>query len=254
MWEYLKVRLRVFLFGKLLKRKPGAERVFGYQVFPDSYPTFGMLVSEIFVIREYEFKTERERPLIIDCGGNIGLSTLYFSMQNPQARIMTFEPAPGTFARLKKMKEVNGLNQVELHNVAVAENEGEIDLYLEEGNEGSAIASKYAEFGTVGGKVKVRAVRLSDYINERVDLLKIDIEGAESEVMRELAASGKLRMVERIAMEYHHHCLGGGDNEFSKMLAILEENGFGYVIHAPAPRPLKLTEPQPFMVYAYQTK
>ncbi len=251
MVEYARVRFRVLLHGRILGKKPGAEKVFGYTVFPDSYPLFGMLVSEIFVIREYEFKAERARPLIIDCGGNIGLSTIYFAMQNPDARILTFEPSPGTFERLQKMKDLNQLQNVELHAVALSEKEGEIDFYLPQDDDASVVATKYADFGTGGRKVRVRAARLSGYISERVDFLKIDIEGAEGEVLRELAASSKISLVDRIALEYHHHHPLGRD-EFSLILKTLEDSGFGYVIHAPLPRPVRSAESQAFMVYAYR--
>jgi FkbM family methyltransferase len=51
----------------------------------------------------------------------------------------------------------------------------------------------------------VVAATLSEHMPKRVDLLKMDIEGAEHEVLRYLAASRKIDNVDQMVMEYHHH-------------------------------------------------
>jgi len=63
--------------------------------------------------------------------------------------------------------------------------------------------------GAIGGRidagsgVSVRCVRLSDYINEPVDLLKLDIEGSEFEVITDLCVTGKIDFVRHIVCEVH---------------------------------------------------
>ena len=76
---------------------------------------------------------------------------------------------------------------------------------------------------------EVQVVRLSKYIDRPVDLLKIDVEGAEGMVLEDLAAAKKLVMVKQMIIEYHHHLRKDVD-ALSKFLRILEDHGFGYQI------------------------
>ena len=76
------------------------------------------------------------------------------------------------------------------------------------------------------GEVVVKCVRLSDLLNEEVDFLKIDIEGAELPVLRD--CGDKIKNVKNLFVEYH----GKYDklSELNEMLDILIRNGFKYCI------------------------
>jgi hypothetical protein len=102
--------------------------------------------------------------------------------------------------------------------------------------------------------VRLKAVRLSDFIDREVDLLKLDVEGAERFVLTDLDATGKLRSIKNIVMEYHHH-LGPNNDDFSETLRLLEQNGFGYQIAADLKRPLGHGWPgkvQDILVYCFR--
>jgi hypothetical protein len=73
--------------------------------------------------------------------------------------------------------------------------------------------------------------KLSSIISEEVDLLKLDVEGAEEAIISELAAGGKLHLINRIHLAYHHHVLPGSDR-LSCLLTLFESSGFGYQIRA----------------------
>ena len=91
----------------------------------------------------------------------------------------------------------------------------------------------------------------SKFIDETVDFLKLDIEGAELEVLEELAAFGKLNYVRQMVIEFHHH-IKCGDDRMSHLLKLLEEHGFGYHVRAPFHRPIHLGSFQDIMVRAYK--
>ena len=217
------------------------------------FARFGYLFNEIFIKQDYFFLTDRTDPLIIDCGSNIGMSILYFKSRYPKARIIGFEPDPETFEMLEKNVAANALSGVTLLNCALADREGETELFHEPNVPGSLIMSlqKGRSKENVETK-KVRTVLLSDYVSREVDFLKMDIEGMETAVIEELAQKGKLSQVREMAIEYHHH-VPAGDDALSRLLAILENSGFGYRISAPSGSPIEDNrDMQDILVRAYR--
>src|ERR1035441_6582175 len=85
-------------------------------------------------------------------------------------------------------------------------------------------------------KTMVRTVRLSDYITEDVDLLKLDVEGSEMAILEDLMAAGKLERVRQIIGEYHHH-VKPDEDRLGEFLSLLERAGFGYHLCAALPLP-----------------
>jgi FkbM family methyltransferase len=208
------------------------------------------MFEEIFLRKQYHFPSENECPVILDVGSNIGLSILYFKKLFRDATIIGFEPDPDTFAVLSRNMAANGLDDVVLRNEAVHDRNDRVDLYGDPERPGSPRQSTSA--GRISGaKRSVRATRLSDHMLQPIDFLKLDVEGAELTVVDELERSGKLPLVERMAIEYHHH-LDEQEDLFSQLLATLERAGFGYQLEArigSVPRP---REYQNILVRAYR--
>jgi len=98
---------------------------------------------------------------------------------------------------------------------------------------------------------KIEAVRLSTFIKEEIDLLKMDVEGAEVAVISELAESGRLRLIKQMFIEFHHH-LKVDENNLSRVLRPLEEHGFGYQISSSSELPWTPKTVQPMLIYAYR--
>jgi Methyltransferase FkbM domain len=84
-----------------------------------------------------------------------------------------------------------------------------------------------------------------------VELLKMDIEGAETEVIEELAESGKLKFIKQMILEYHHH-LNPEEDHLCRVLCALERSGFGYQISSMSAAPFVPKLVQPMLIYAYQ--
>ena len=90
-----------------------------------------------------------------------------------------------------------------------------------------------------GSEVHVPAVRLSHFIESSVDLLKIDVEGAEWKIIDDLISSGKIHLIRNMIIEYHHQ-INKRAPRLSQFLEILEAQGFGYQLdtrHHPILRP-----------------
>lgn len=217
-------------------------------------PQLKLLYSEIFLNGAYVFQTDKLQPRILDCGSNIGMSILFFKMLYPHARIVGFEPDPDTFEILEMNIRRNGLRDVELHQCALHDREGEVELHRGNFAKGELGMSLLKE-RISGAKIPVPSRRLSSFIGEEIDLLKLDIEGAEQFVLQELRDSAKLGWVDQIHLEYHHHIVGKTDT-MSSTLKLLEDEGFGYRISAPASLGTwpKREEFQDIAIYCYRKR
>ena len=211
------------------------KEIEGFEVSYRNEEETRRIVEEVFGDEEYIFAAKTETPFIIDCGSHIGLSILYFKKIYPKAEIWGFEPNRENFAILEKNIKTNHLEKVRLINAALGEKEGRSLLKISnEENDpwtwgDSLVENIWGDNGT-NKKMEVKTVRLSSYIDQPVDLLKIDIEGYEQKVIEE--AKPKLDLVKEIIMEYHLTSTMQIENNFSIIKTILEGTGFAVEILA----------------------
>lgn len=213
---------------KMRTQKPDSlVRCLDYTVRINDGPNFYILYKDIFINRIYHFESQRPDPLILDCGSNIGMSILYFKDVYPQARIIGFEPDSAIFPYLQENVARNRLKDVQLAQAAVAAQVGILTFYSD-GKYGSCLA-EHVTGGIPEGWVEyeVPCVRLRDYLNERVDFLKMNIEGAEWEVLAD--SEDRLCQVREMVIEYHH--LPGLPRTLHKILELLHRQGFEYLIN-----------------------
>jgi len=224
---YLKLQFKKVFLIWLLHRGIRHEAVLGFRMRFDQYWIFDLLFREIFIDQDYFFKTDKTSPFIVDCGSNFGMSIIFFKKLFPDARIAGFEPSKAIFNVLEQNVKDNDLEGVVLYNKAVSDKPGKLDFFYDDNQLGSFYGMQSGK--PVQSAETVEAVTLSSYINEEVDFLKIDIEGAEEAVLLEMAESGKLGLVKQMVIEYHHH-LDVDKDRFSCILSLLENQGFGYQI------------------------
>lgn len=193
--------------------------------------SFLFMYREIFIQQIYRFQAQSQNPLIIDGGANIGLSLLYFKQLYPDSRIIAFEPDIQVFHTLKRNVNNFNLLNIELVNKAIWNSETELE-FMSEGADGGRILN--IEAGTT--TYKVSTIRLCHYLNEPVDFLKLDIEGAETEVIQD--CQDLLFNVRNLFIEYHSFV--GKPQTLPTIINILSNVGFRLHIHPP------VTSPQPF--------
>jgi len=238
------------LRGEAVASGPGWETIAGFEMRYLSAEWMRYLYREVFAQQEYLFTTATPRPVILDCGGNIGMSTLFFKALYPDATIAVFEPAPWAAAAIEETLRANALRGVTVHNVALAESEGELEFHHDANDPGSALMSVHP-LGSHGDSIRVPAVRLSTFVDGPVDFMKLDVEGSEMPVLREMSASGKLALVHQLVVEYHHHA-SPGEDALAECLSLLERNGFGYQITGQVYTPITQGQFQGLMLYAYR--
>lgn len=175
--------------------------------------------KEIFIDKIYQQQLPA-RPYIIDCGANIGLSVIFLKRLCPAAEIVAFEPDEKNFELLSKNVASFGYQHVSLRKEAVwIEN-----TTLHFSNEGSM--SSKIESSENANTYEVKAIRLKDLIDRKVDFLKIDIEGAEYKVLCDLEDA--LFNVNNLFVEYHGSFAQNG--ELSSLFNLFTEKGFHYYI------------------------
>lgn len=125
----------------------------------------------------------------IDVGANVGYySLLAAKCVGPQGRVISFEPHPMLRAMLERGVQANGFTNICIRPEAVTASSGAIELYVfSEANEG--VSSTIPHDGVEQHPVVVPAISLDDLLlrqqpgpTPRVDVIKIDVEGAEADV------------------------------------------------------------------------
>lgn len=187
-------------------------------IIPDIASYIAQL-EEIFIDEVYKFETEKEVPIVYDCGSNVGTSIFYFKHLYPRARVVGFEADPNIFRYLEN--NVGKLCNVEISNAAIWTENGKINFGCQGADGGSLVNS-------FDSNVQVDSVRLRDYLEkeDRVDFLKIDIEGAETDVLKD--CENCLGKVENIFIEYHS--ISSEKQTLDVLLKILSDNGYRYYI------------------------
>jgi FkbM family methyltransferase len=160
------------------------------------------------------------------------MSILFFKKLYPGARIVGFEPDPLTFDTLQKNIACNGLADVTVHCFALGDRDEKRKFFRASERDTSDLTMSLSKQRHDGCELEVECRRLSGLVtNDEIDLLKIDVEGAEQEVLSDLATSGKLRLVKQMHIEYHHH-IDLEVDALSRTLRLLEDEGFGYQLRA----------------------
>jgi FkbM family methyltransferase len=135
---------------------------------------------------------------VVDVGANIGEITLFAGKKLTQGRVLAFEPNPEVFAELSLNVALNRLTSVELFNVGLYDQDGSLPLYTRDDQPYGTTNNGVTSVFSTGCDRKVTTVplrRFDDVACEgglaRLDVLKIDVEGAEWMVLRGAESSIK---------------------------------------------------------------
>ena len=155
--------------------------------------------------------------LILDFGGNIGCSAVYFALKYPSAKIYCVEPQKDNFKLLRK--NTSFYKNVFPINSAIWDKETFIQV-LEEGRH----PTDYMTFETDEKNPKAFKTTtvlklLSESGFDEIDLLKIDIEGAEKELFAAENVHEWLSKVKVLAIELHDRMKCGCSYEFFKAIS-----------------------------------
>lgn len=175
---------------------------------------------QIFIREELSFvKNHNHLNTIIDAGANIGLSTVYLKSLFPEATILAIEPAKENFLLLQK--NLNGYKNLIPVNAAVTGGKRMVSIL----NPSSNVAS--FQVGVSESLNTILSNTLEGFINdcafEKIDLVKMDIEGSEKEVFEEIDNS-VLQKVQAFAIEIHEEIQPGVTKLINAKLTAFSSN------------------------------
>ena len=165
------------------------------------------LRSRLDPVRRAILSRFAQRRFFIDCGGMKGQSVRKFKLEfDPKERyiVHTFEPNP----RFESCYD--GLSNHVLHRAGVWVSDGEMSFYLDRGDgEGSSLLeSKRTGDLDFADPERIRTVDLSGWLAENFTksdyvILKLDIEGAEFEVLEKMLEDGTMKLIDELFIEWH---------------------------------------------------
>lgn len=191
----------------------------GLTIYCHDILSFYMAAKDIFLNRIYDFTSSKQKPRIVDGGGHIGLFTLFARQKYPDAQITVFEPDEESLQLLKYNLDANGASDVTVVKAGLYSHEGKLPF----GSDHSDGSSLFLE----EKNTRINVVCLSHYIDAEIDFLKLNVEGAELDVLTEIES--KLPLVKEMVMEYHGFPEIG--QNLHTLLTILSHAGFRYLIH-----------------------
>ncbi|HEY0638323.1 MAG TPA: FkbM family methyltransferase [Pseudonocardiaceae bacterium] len=244
--------------GKLVELDPTLS------VFASSAIEARFLHEEIFTEGCYDDIVLPEHPFVVDVGANIGMFLLWVARRHPGAEVLAFEPMPDSVALARRNLELHGVTGVTLHEVALgaeAERDVVFTFYpmipgnstrypeikeVQKANMARTLAVKVVERMHRGREVTVQVERLSAFLtaDRPIDLLKLDVEGAEVDVLLGIDAT-HWPLVRQVVMEVQD--LGGrlaavrdvlrrnGFEVTVRVAPLIEEDNRAYLVHATRP-------------------
>jgi FkbM family methyltransferase len=158
-------------------------------VIPD-YAAFRVL-GQMFYDQDYDVDLPEPVTSVVDLGGHVGISCLFFRRKWPSSRILAVEPSPTLFPLLARNVARLG---VEVRHAALADRPGKVQ-FVE-----SALSWGGRTRPAAGGAGDVDAITLDSLLEHPVDLLKLDVEGAE---LSAVPAATRLHNARAIVGEIH---------------------------------------------------
>lgn len=179
-----------------VRKKPSTDMNVFHQVFID---------QEYGSVCQYFFNNNISCDYIIDAGGNAGYSLIYFKRYFPNANVVTIEPDTNNFNILTKNIELNSYasSTIPLNNALHAESG--LSMTISDDFRGGGDWAKTTQFAD--NETKLKSISINDvlekYPTRIIDILKIDIEGAERYLFESKLTSTFLAKTRVLVIEIH---------------------------------------------------
>lgn len=178
--------------------------------------------------RYNDFFSSTEHPKILDCGSNIGISVLRYKHLYPESHIVAFEPDPVICEVLRENVKANSLTNVDVIQAAVWTENTSVNFSVSPTGDSQAGHLATLDSDAIPREtITVKSIWLGEYLNEPVDFLKLDIEGAELPVL--LSCVEQLKNVNQMMVEVHYRV--DQSETLVQILNILKQQGFSVAMY-----------------------
>jgi len=189
-----------------------------YQVYTQHQYNFGFLARSKDIQSKYDsILSDGKEALIVDCGANIGLSARYFAAEYPAAKIVGLEPGIGNAALART--QCKNFKNVEIRQAAIGAESGFATV-----ENPNADANEFRTKRTSVGDVNVVTINqlLEEFSNAELFIVKIDIEGFESDLFS--ANTDWIKKATILIIELHDWMLPNSANSHNFLKAISAES------------------------------
>ena len=198
-------------YGKQYSDLENLNQIFGRQEYME-------------MIGLYRDNFEEDPEYIIDAGANVGYATAFFNSVYPSALYISIEPDENNYAMLEENCTLNKIKNAYLVNRGLWNR----NVYLQLANEDSGTGTWGFSFKESESPTTVQAMDFKGLLNERnckeIDILKIDIEGAEGVLFEGDYMMDILSVTKVIGIEIHDH--------LARRLPIINQlKNAGFVLH-----------------------
>ena len=214
--------LRDAVYLTLTENSPGEIRIYlrpaSKKVVVRRQTTDLRCLEKVFIAGEYNSPFELSPQVIVDAGANIGMATLFFAQRYPHAHVVAIEPEVSNFEMLEQ--NCNGIANVTLIRAALWPENRELKIENPIGDADTfSVSDKYCSSDRTP---RVPAITVPDILHrlnaDRIDLLKIDIEGSELQLFSR-GSEKWLSQVNFIVIELHDRFAPGCSRAFYSALA-----------------------------------
>jgi len=202
----------------------------GNKIFLDDEDCLQLSVNEITEPVETKLFNDiiKNGEVLVDVGANIGYFTLLMAkLSGSSGKIFSFEPENKNFEILEKNVKINNYQNVVLEKKGVSDRNGVNKFFLSSKNTGMHSLQKIRDDSK---EVKIDVIKLDDYfftldLVEKISLIKIDVEGAEFQVLNGMKTILKNKNLKLLIEFIPDHLKKHGTNP-SDVLKILEDNDY----------------------------
>jgi FkbM family methyltransferase len=163
----------------------------------------------VYSRREYDADVIRFEPkdVILDVGANIGLFTIRYGREFPTVPIHCFEPNPTVYKRLVRNLEANRICNARAVNAAITARTGRVPFYVGSSTVTGSICAREPTVPSFYAETQALDWYCDKQSIKSIGLLKVDVEGAEVEVLK--GAQSTLKITKQIMIECHSPALEG---------------------------------------------
>ncbi len=218
-YQRLRIRFLYIIKPNITKSAYGVKL---YSKWGDA--TFNLCLSGTYGYFFYNFLNNREKPSsFLDIGANQGIYTLIASKNRNIKKVYSFEPVPDNFKSLKKNIKLNSFNRITAINAAISSQNKNRYISFDKFHTGSS--SLDLKKNNTNKLVKIKTINFK-YLNKLIKLdynliIKIDVEGHEFVVLKQIVKSNLIKKVDYIYIEINFK-----RNNLMKIRKILKKFNF----------------------------